>query len=136
QATRLDRFYTTDYAEEELHDILSWFVRVFDQFFSLQLPFYPLIRFAELTDSGPNAYYQRETRNGVTTYAIVFNTTEFDRPLYLTLRTLLHECLHVHCEVYGLVSDDDPHGDAFRAKALDCGLYVDEEGITQEHTIV
>jgi hypothetical protein len=113
----------------ELH---RW-TELFDIEFKLQLPAYPVIRFAKLR----NAYATYGCFRGEigTKDNITFNTHELvGRDPALILRTHCHELLHLWQQYHGTPSPWNYHNVEFREKALSCGLLVDPRGCTTGHT--
>jgi hypothetical protein len=111
----------------ELH---RW-VELFDVEFKLNLPSYPVLRFAPLR----NAYATYAWSRGEvgTKDNITFNSRELSRDPALILRTLCHELLHLWQHYYGRPSNSNYHNAEFRTKALQCGLLVDPWGCTCGH---
>lgn len=112
----------------ELH---RW-VEILDAEFKLELPAYPVLRFAPLRNAYASyAWFRTElgTRDNIT-----FNSHELARDPSLILRTLCHELLHLWQHYRGQPSKTNYHNVQFRAKAMACGLSVQPSGCTSGHT--
>ncbi len=114
----------------ELH---RW-VELFDIEFKLDLPSYPVLKFAPLR----NAYATYGCLRGElgTRDNITFNISALERDPALILRTLCHELLHLWQHYHGTPSRSKYHNKEFRDKASECGLIVDPKGCTNGHTEV
>lgn len=113
----------------ELH---RW-VEIFDLEFELQLPSYPVLKFAPIRNAyATYAWFRGEigTRDNIT-----FNTHELDRDAALIIRTLLHELIHLWQHYHGRpATGNGYHNVEFRTRAAGCGLIVTEQGCTTGHT--
>lgn len=121
-----------DWRYARLAGMLHRWVEVFDSEFKLQLPSYPIIRFAPLR----NAYASYQAARGElgTKDNITFNSREIWRDATETLATLCHELLHLWQEYHGRPARSNYHNAEFRKKALDCGLVVDTGGCHSGYT--
>ena len=109
-------------------------VAIFNLEFKLQLPSYPVLRFASLR----NAYatYLASRSEIGTKDNITFNTNRLGRDKALVLRILCHELTHLWQHYHGKPPKTNYHNSEFRSKSLKCGLIVDPAGCTCGHTQV
>lgn len=108
--------------------------RIFDIEFKLDLPAYPVLKFAPLRNAyATYAWFRTElgTRDNIT-----FNTNELARDPALILRTLCHELIHLWQHYHGTPCGSNYHNAEYRAKALTCGLIVEPQGCTSGHTVI
>jgi hypothetical protein len=111
---------------------LHCWVEIFDSQFKLQLPSYPVLKFAPLRNAYAN--YQAARGELGTKDNITFNTHELARDVPLLLATLCHELLHLWQTYHGTPGKGNYHNVEFRSKARACGLVVDDRGCHSGYT--
>ena len=98
-STQLDAYlhHVEDAADWEWHEmarqLYAWTDRFNDRFFGQQMPG-SLLSFARLDYRILAAYTLRRNPQGLL-YEITLNTKHLERPLWETLETLMHECVHL-----------------------------------------
>lgn len=134
-ALRVHQAQLTDWRYAGLARELHRWVGILDLEFELQLPSYPVLKFAPMRNAyATYAWFRGElgTRDN-----IAFNTHELERDPALIIRTLLHELLHLWQQYRGHPSRGHGYHNAdFRTRAAACGLIVTAQGCTSGHTAV
>lgn len=117
---------------EDFRRQLAWWLRCFDALYCLRLPPHTSVQLAPLMD----AYGRYECVSGSHGRDVItINVDTLDRPLELILRTLLHEAVHCHQFHYGRPGRRPTyHNQEYIRLAARCGLMVDHEGRTLQHT--
>ena len=121
-----------DWSYTELARDLHRWVGIFDSEFKLQLPSYPVIRFAPLR----NAYagYMAGRGDLGTKDNITFNTHELSCGLAPLLATHCHALIRLWQQYHGKPGRRNYHNVQSRGKAHECGLSVDDSGCETGYT--